>query len=40
MIRCSLQEAEVRQNSYVDVKSIRDGEGKNQCFPHEKNKIT
>lgn len=38
MIRCSLQGVEVRQNSYIDVKSIQDEGAKNQHFSHEKNK--
>lgn len=39
MIRCSFQEVEVTQNSYIDVKSIQEKGAKNQHFPHEKNKI-
>ena len=36
MIRCSLQEAEVGQNSYVDVKTMQDKELKNNTFLMEK----
>lgn len=40
MIRCSLQEAEVGQNSYVDVKTMQDKELKNNIFLMEKKKTT
>lgn len=40
MIRCSLQEAEVGQNSSVDVKTMQDKELKNNIFLMEKKKTT
>lgn len=38
MIRCSLQEAEVRQNSYVDVKTMQDEKLKNKMLSSWKKK--